>query len=293
MQGGANLIFLPDGLVPVREDPLVKRAWAGALQRRGGYAAGAVPCHGAEGSPSPECTPSVKGVQGRASPAARRLVSFNAPALSVLRAGAGLQRPRGRYAAFAYTTALNTLLADTQHCQVIGDTTVVCWAEHGGVRLSGRRHGRPVRAGGDRPDADTALLRRAERAGRGALGPQLERLASCSAASTFYVLGLAPNAGAHLGALFLLRGTFGVLTGQSAKALLRLISRYAAPPMTSATYFRLWQLVRRGGEPELAAAKRRRPMLAGDLLRAILDRRPYPAALLQRRVRCASGRIIR
>ena len=35
----------------------------------------------------------------------------------------------GKYAAFAYTAALNHLLADRNNVQLIGDTTVVCWAE--------------------------------------------------------------------------------------------------------------------------------------------------------------------
>lgn len=35
----------------------------------------------------------------------------------------------GKYAAFAYTAALNHLLADKNQVQQIGDTTVVCWAE--------------------------------------------------------------------------------------------------------------------------------------------------------------------
>ena len=38
-------------------------------------------------------------------------------------------RDSGKYAAFAYTAALNHLLADSDHVQHIGDTTVVCWAE--------------------------------------------------------------------------------------------------------------------------------------------------------------------
>jgi len=37
--------------------------------------------------------------------------------------------PVGRYAAFAYTAALNRLLSDSNHCRRMGDTTVVFWAE--------------------------------------------------------------------------------------------------------------------------------------------------------------------
>ena len=39
--------------------------------------------------------------------------------------------PVGKYAAFAYTTALNYLLAQRDYVFRFGDTTVVFWAEDG------------------------------------------------------------------------------------------------------------------------------------------------------------------
>ncbi|MGI6668611.1 MAG: type I-C CRISPR-associated protein Cas8c/Csd1 [Acetivibrionales bacterium] len=41
----------------------------------------------------------------------------------------GLNAPVGEYAAFAYGTALNTLLSDMSHKIILGETTVVFWAE--------------------------------------------------------------------------------------------------------------------------------------------------------------------
>ena len=38
--------------------------------------------------------------------------------------------PVGEPAAFAYTTALNALLADREHVQQIGDATVVYWSQN-------------------------------------------------------------------------------------------------------------------------------------------------------------------
>ena len=40
--------------------------------------------------------------------------------------------PTGKYAAFAYTAALNYLLADREHVYRLRDATVVCWAKGGG-----------------------------------------------------------------------------------------------------------------------------------------------------------------
>lgn len=59
------------------------------------------------------------------------LVSFNSSAYeSYGRDKAqGLNAPVGKYAAFAYVTALNALLANSEHRLIISDTTVVFWAE--------------------------------------------------------------------------------------------------------------------------------------------------------------------
>ena len=60
------------------------------------------------------------------------LVSFNANAYWSYGHEYSQNAPVSEYAAFAYTTALNVLLADRNHCKVLGDTTVVCWAENAG-----------------------------------------------------------------------------------------------------------------------------------------------------------------
>ena len=57
-------------------------------------------------------------------------MSFNAPAFCSYGHEQGENAPVSEYAAFAYTTALNLLIADRDHCQHVGDTTLVCWAEN-------------------------------------------------------------------------------------------------------------------------------------------------------------------
>ena len=76
----------------------------------------------------PAIHPSVKGVKNAQSSGAA-LVSFNAPAFCSYGHEQNFNAPVGSYAAFAYTAALNHLLADKNNVQQIGDTTVVCWAE--------------------------------------------------------------------------------------------------------------------------------------------------------------------
>lgn len=73
--------------------------------------------------------PTIKGVQGAQSSGAA-LVSFNASAFCSYNKEQNQNAPVGKYAAFAYTTALNHLLADRKNVHRIGDAAVVCWAEN-------------------------------------------------------------------------------------------------------------------------------------------------------------------
>ncbi|MGI5972126.1 MAG: type I-C CRISPR-associated protein Cas8c/Csd1, partial [Oscillospiraceae bacterium] len=68
--------------------------------------------------------PAIKGVRGAQSSGAA-LVSFNAEAYCSYERKQNMNAPVGKYAAFAYTTSLNQLLADKKHVKQVGDTTVV------------------------------------------------------------------------------------------------------------------------------------------------------------------------
>ncbi len=72
--------------------------------------------------------PAINGVKD-AQPSGAAIVSFNASAFCSYEREQGMNAPVGKYAAFAYTSALNHLLADKDNVHRIGDTTVVCWAE--------------------------------------------------------------------------------------------------------------------------------------------------------------------
>ncbi len=70
----------------------------------------------------------IKGVMGAQSSGAA-LVSFNAPAFESYGKAQSFNAPVGKYAEYAYTTALNYLLSRHEYTEQIGDTTIVCWAE--------------------------------------------------------------------------------------------------------------------------------------------------------------------
>lgn len=123
---GGNLVFHVDGH-KVEKDTAICEAWQ--RYRDGGESGVKMQClvTGKEDEIA-AVHPSVKGVRDAQSSGAA-LVSFNAPAFCSYGREQNYNAPVGKYAAFAYTAALNHLLADRDHVQHIGDTTVVCWAE--------------------------------------------------------------------------------------------------------------------------------------------------------------------
>lgn len=123
---GANLVFrTEEGYV--HNDPAVRRAWDTYYGAAGDGPRGICLVTG-ERELLENVHPAIKNVSG-AQPSGAALVSFNAPAFCSYGKEQSLNAPTGKYAAFAYTAALNHLLADKNNVQQIGDTTVVCWAE--------------------------------------------------------------------------------------------------------------------------------------------------------------------
>lgn len=135
--------------------------------------------------------PNISGVPGAQSSGAA-LVSFNAPAFCSYGHEQGDNAPVSKYAAFAYTTALNRLLADRNHCKHVGDTTILCWAENAEPvyqdAMSMFLFGADEATGIQESDVQAAL----KRLSAGQTVPFLEK--ELSPDQHFYLLGLAPNA---------------------------------------------------------------------------------------------------
>ena len=64
------------------------------------------------------------------------LVSFNAPAFESYGKEQSYNAMVGKYAEFAYTTALNYLLNQSEYKFALGDSMIVFWAESGQRRIS-------------------------------------------------------------------------------------------------------------------------------------------------------------
>jgi CRISPR-associated protein Csd1 len=129
----------------------------------------------------------IKGVWGAQSSGAN-IVSFNLEAFNSYGKAQGMNAPVGQPAAFAYTTALNHLLArDSRNRIQVGDASTVFWAEQpSDLEMTiPDLFGEPPKDDPDRGVVAVTALYSAINTGR---------LAGAEGDTPFYVLGLAPNA---------------------------------------------------------------------------------------------------
>ncbi|RED10604.1 type I-C CRISPR-associated protein Cas8c/Csd1 [Pontivivens insulae] len=228
-----------------------------------------------QSAPVARLHPSIKGVMG-AQRSGAALVSFNDSAYESHGKKQGENAPVGEYAAFAYGTALNALLAKgSGNCIRIGDDTVAFWA----------------RGEGELGAEDAALLALTgdvadQKDGRGEaeLAEAMKALAAGSEAGPLredtrvFVLGLSPNA-ARLAVRYWHTGTMGDLARNAARFWAECAvepspfarDRARMPPKP-------WALLY-----DLAAqrdAKNIPKPLGGGLMRAILTGCDYPATLM-------------
>lgn len=216
--------------------------------------------------------PSIKGVDGAQSSGAA-LVSFNAPAFCSYGHEQNFNAPVGKYAAFAYTAALNYLLADRQNVNKIGDTTVVCWAEGADPvyqqTLCSFLFGQPQTPTFSEQDLRDTVKRLAAGLPATELALEPDR--------QFYILGLAPNA-ARLSVRFFHRSSFGDL-------LRNINAHYERMEIVRPSYEKfdivpLWVLLRETVNQN-SRDKAASPIMVGSLARAIFSDSLYPAALLE------------
>ena len=268
---GGNLTFSLDKLFAA-QDPAIADAWTRHYEDS---SADAEPIRclvtGQTGTLA-RLHPSIKGVAGAQSSGAS-LVSFNAPAFCSFEHEQGANAPVSDYAAFAYTTALNTLLADRNRVSRVGDTTILCWA-----------------AGGESAYQDCFLmsifndsytendiLNTLHHLSKGeSIQWDYTRL---SPDTRFYVLGLAPNA-ARLSVRFFWQNSFGALARNLERHYQRL--EIIRPSFDKFPTLSIWRLVLetvRKASPG-SRTPEPHPRLAGDLLLAVLNDTLYPATLL-------------
>lgn len=274
LTANANLVFCYDGengRRPVTENPKIRAAWQQFYQAGNSEAVSAQCLITGRVAPMALLHPTLKGVKDAQSSGAS-LVSFNAPAFCSYGHVQGENAPVSEYAAFAYTTALNALLADREHCKIIGDSTVVCWTENAGTAYADlgtyAMFGVPENAGVQEEDLKKSLALLAE-------GKPCEWIGETLLPEQHInYLGLAPNA-ARVSVRFYLRDSLQHFAEniRAHHEALEIVNGWPG--------FSIWTLAREtvrrkaDGKYEDPA-----PRLAGDILRAVLSGGRYPATLL-------------
>lgn len=265
---GGNLLFRVNEAYP-QEDAAIREAWQRRQSDRDTDAVEMQCLVTGREDEIAKVHPAIKGVRDAQSSGAA-LVSFNAPAFCSYGHEQNFNAPVGKYAAFAYTAALNHLLADKNQVQQIGDTTVVCWAE--GADPVCQSLAVAAIFGGEAPGGltDNALRTTLRHLAHGEPCDEL----AVDPNRTFYILGLAPNA-ARLSVRFFLRDSFGALMRNVNDHYERLEivgGRYEMLP--------LWALLRETVNLN-SRDKMPSPAMAGATARAVFSGGRYPASLLE------------
>lgn len=268
---GGNLTFSLDKLFAA-QDPAIADAWTRHYEDSSDDAE-PIRClvTGQTGTLA-RLHPSIKGVAGAQSSGAS-LVSFNAPAFCSFEHEQGANAPVSDYAAFAYTTALNTLLADRNRVSRVGDTTILCWAAGGESAYQDCF----LMSIFDDSYTENDILNTLHHLSKGeSIQWDDTRL---SPDTRFYVLGLAPNA-ARLSVRFFWQNSFGALARNLERHYQRL--EIIRPSFDKFPTLPIWRLVLETVRkaPPGGRAPEPHPRLAGDLLLAVLNDTLYPATLL-------------
>lgn len=270
---GGNLLFRVDGVYP-QEDTAICDAWQRYWERTDKNAK-LMQClvTGQYHQEIARTHPKIKGdPRDGFQTMGNTLVSFNNDSESSYGQEQSYNAPVGKYAAFAYTAALNHLLANRNNVQIIGDTTVVCWAE--GAEPVYQDLFMSFVSGSLPPAISDNDLRAALK--RLAMGLPCDDL-GVDPNRTFYVLGVAPNA-ARLSVRFFLRDSFG-------KLMQNVNAHYERLEIVKPTYEKrevlsLWALLRETVNLN-SKDKSPSPAMVGAAARAIFSGGLYPASLLE------------
>ena len=232
-----------------------------------------------ERAPVARLHPTIKGVEGAQSSGAA-LVSFNLDAFTSLGKEQGDNAPTSQAAAFRYGAALNHLLTRDGPNRIrrpIGDATVVFWADSGEVKAAEAADAWIASVlGGDISDEAEArkIGQELEAVAKGR--PLAELRTDIEPGTRFHVLGLSPNA-ARLSVRYWLTGTLDQFARRLAEhhadlALDPPPAGWGAAPSVNRLLANSTALQ---GKFENIP-----PLLAGEVMRAILSGARYPQSLL-------------
>jgi CRISPR-associated protein Cas8c/Csd1, subtype I-C/DVULG len=221
---------------------------------------------------------SIKGVYGTQT-AGGSIVAFNFDSALSYNLGSPQQRtqgknaPVGESAMFAYTTALNRLLAkeSPQHL-LIGDASTVFWSAEK-TRFESDFAFFFSEPSKDDPSAGTRSLKNLLES------PKTGSYQEDRGDTKFYILGLSPNA-ARISVRF---WEVGTIFSFSERIRQHFEDLFIVKPPSEPEYYSLWRLLVNAAIQD--KSENIPPNLAGEFMRAIMEGRPYPATILQQTLR--------
>ena len=263
---GGNLVFCME-MKWAQEDDDIRNMWEESQKQSGEETEGICLVTG-EKAPIARIHKTIKGVPGAQSSGAA-LVSFNAQAFESYGKEQSYNAPVGKYAEFAYTTALNYLLSKREYTFLLGDTMMVFWAEKGEeiYQKTFLEFLNPVEDNEDKLKDIFEKLKKGK--------PIVVENVNLNSDETFYILSLAPNA-ARLFIRLFYRNSFGNILENISKHYKRM--EIIRPAWETREYLGIWQMM---WETVNQKAKDKKPVsnMASMVMQAIISGGRYPASL--------------
>ena len=280
---GGNLVFYV-GTMYAHEDPDIRNAWEKSLQAEGNGTQEICLVTGKRAEISRIHTV-IRGVLGAQSSGAA-LVSFNAPSFESYGKEQSFNAPVGKYAMFAYTTALNYLLSQRKYIFMLGDTTILFWAE------DGEEIYQDLFMGSMEPTEDNQEVLRGIfsnlQEGRGIDVDGIQ----VNPEQKFYILGLAPNA-ARLSVRFFYQNHFGTILSNIKKHYEQM--EIVRPNWDKIEFPGVWRVLFETVNQK-SKEKKPQPNMAASVFESVLSGKKYPESLYSNvmiRIRAEQGRITR
>lgn len=270
LTAGGNLVFYINGKY-AHEDPAVVQTWETEYMQNDGSEERVGTCLvTGKQTEIARIHTAIKGVRGAQSSGAA-LVSFNAPSFESYGKEQSYNAPVGKYAVFAYTTALNYLLSQSKYVKLLGDTTVVYWSEDANVECQ------DLFFAASEPTTDNQELLEG-------VFSNLEKGYAVDIDSVykninlnqrFFILGISPNA-ARLSVRFFYADEFG-------KILQHLKEHYdrmeiVRPANDTLHYMGIWRMLQETVNKK-SKDKNPQPGMAGRTFSAILSGGRYPESM--------------
>jgi CRISPR-associated protein Csd1 len=217
----------------------------------------------------------IKGVWGAQSSGAN-IVSFNLEAFNSFAKSQGFNAPVGKKASFAYTTALNYLLRKGSEQRIqVGDASTVFWSDKTNEfeTIFSTIFGSTPKIIKDDPDRYAEAVKAVFKA------PYYGKLSEDERETQFFVLGLAPNA-ARIAIRFWIRGTVSAFSERIKQHFNYLEMIHGNNDLEYLPLFILLVHVAVQGKSDNIP-----PNVGGEVMRSILEGRPYPFTLFSAAIR--------